>query len=234
MDPNGPEAVQDRCGVPRRKATPIRLTSGGDTIFGAVVGRGPHVAVLLHQTDQDGLCGFWRWMAPAQETGIRLIAIDLCGYGRSQCDGTRLAQDPVAQVRPAVDWARRKGAKTVTLVGASMGGTIAAGVAAAVRADRLVDLSGPVSWEGVASTPKALSSLKIPTIVAASTGDPSADPKALKAAVERSPAKKKAYLAGPDGLHGVTLLTQLPDERKMTSIGRQVAAFIRTGEVPRA
>lgn len=232
IDPNGPDAIQDRCGVPKAKATPIRLKSGNNTVFGATVGSGPNVAVLLHQTDQDGLCGFWRWMVPAQKTGIRLIAIDMCGNGGSDCKGTRFSEDPIAQTRLAVDWARRKGAKTVTLVGASMGGTIAAGAAAAVKADRMVDLSGPVSWAGVPSTPKALSRLKIPTVVVASVGDPSTDPKALKAAVRKSPAQKKAYVAGPDGLHGVTLLTKLPEETEMSPIGRAVAMFIRSGKMP--
>lgn len=85
---------------------------------------------------------------------------------------------------------------------------------------------------GVPTTPKALSTLTVPTMVVAAEGDTSTDPKALKAAVAKSPAKRKAFVAGRDGLHGVGLLTKAPDEVELSQIGTQVARFVRTGALP--
>lgn len=232
----GPMAVADRCGLPRSQAKQRAFPGpGGSTLTGAEVGTGSSVAVLLHQTNGDGLCGFWPFMAASAREGVRLVAVDLCGYGRSQCaPGSDFGRDPVAQVRAVVDELRKDGARTVTLVGASMGGTVAVGSAAAVKADRVVDLSGPTSWSGVPDTAKALRSLRIPVLVVASPGDTDTDPAALEQAVVASPSRQKAYVRGPAGLHGVTLLKDIAPEDPVTPIGKQVLAFVRDGSLPRS
>ena len=55
--------------------------------FPAVMaGSGDTVAVLLHQTDGNGLCG-WLEHVPAliADPGVSVLAIDLCTYGAAEC-----------------------------------------------------------------------------------------------------------------------------------------------------
>lgn len=227
--------IVERCGLPDAPATPLIFPGpSGSSLIGAQTGSGDRVALLLHQTNGDGLCGFWPFMAAAAKEGVRLVAFDLCGYGGSQCaPGSEAARDPVAQVRAVVDRLRQEGARSVTLVGASMGGTIAVGSAAEVKADRVVDLSGPTSWNGVPDTAKALRELRIPVLVVASPGDTDTDPAALQRAVAASPSRQKAYVQGPVGMHGVTLLKDIAPEDPVTPIGKQVLAFVKDGSLPR-
>ena len=137
--------VAKRCGPPDLPAQQVDWRTGaGDRLHGVVVGSGPTVAVFAHQTDGDGLCGFWAYANWLTKRGIRSVLVDLCGYGDSDCrPGRQLDLHPTQQLRLAVDWARGHGAQRVTLVGASMGGSIVIGSAAALDVDAMVDLSGP-------------------------------------------------------------------------------------------
>ena len=107
------------------------------------------VMVLLHQTGTLGLCGWGRFATEAAASGVRSLAVDLCGYGGSECadgEGTPAEQ----QVDLAAAHARAEmGADRVVLVGASMGGsrTVMA-VAGGADVDAWADLSGPSTWDG--------------------------------------------------------------------------------------
>ena len=100
-------------------------------------------AGLLHQTDGYGLCGFLFYADYLAEHGVRVVAMDLCGYGQSLCVGRPLGNDPAGQVKVVTDAVRADGATRVVLVGASMGGSVSLTAAKAVEADAIVDLSGP-------------------------------------------------------------------------------------------
>ncbi len=63
--------------------------------------------VLLHQTGMLGLCG-WATFAPeAAAAGLSSVAIDMCGYGGSECDDGE-ATPPEDQVALAVAHAREE------------------------------------------------------------------------------------------------------------------------------
>ena len=131
-------------------------------------GRGRTVAVLIHQTDGGGLCGWLDFAARIAEVpGQRALAFDLCGFGDAQCPGGNFAaQRQVDQVRMAIDEAVRSGARRVVLVGASMGGSLAVLTAAAdPRVDAVVDLSGPDAWRG-ASVHRRAAEVTVPMLVA--------------------------------------------------------------------
>ena len=72
--------------------------------------------------------------------GIRSVAIDLCGYSRSFCP-LPSQEDSVGQVKLTTDALRAAGARRITLVGASIGGSLAVAAAASTKADAVVDLS---------------------------------------------------------------------------------------------
>lgn len=230
--------VGQRCGPPDAPAQQVTWrTDAGDRLHGVVVGHGPVVAVFAHQTDGDGLCGFWAYANWLEQRGIRSVLVDLCGYGRSDCKpGGRLDLHPTQQLGLAVDWARGHGAARVTLVGASMGGSIVIGSAAALQADAMVDLSGPPEWQGVPSALEAAPHLRMPVLVAAAPHDPSTDAAVLRQAVRRAPAAQKRFVSAKDG-HGWELLREgspyAPGPVTWTPFAAVVADWI-TGEATAA
>ncbi len=164
------------------------------------------MAVFLHQTDGDGLCGWWPfavWLTDHHH--VRAVLVDLCGYGDADCPPSTFADDQQAQVALAVRYARKAGTRRIVLVGASMGGALALGSATVVHANAVVDLSGPADWPHAEAGPAARR-LRVPCLIAVSPDDPDASYPALKAAFATIPASHKKFIPG-DGAHGWDLLT---------------------------
>lgn len=133
------------------RARTLRSASVG-RVTAVTAGTGPTVAVLLHQTNGNGLCGWLPYAARlVARPGVQVLAIDLCGYGAARCAGLHRGARQTDAVSLAIDAARRSlGARTVVVVGASMGGSVALMTAVRDRrADRVADLSGPVDWDGL-------------------------------------------------------------------------------------
>ena len=62
----------------------------------AMIGSGRTVAVLLHQTDGNGLCGWLEYAARiGAQRGLTALAIDLCQYGDARCRTGLPQTDPV-------------------------------------------------------------------------------------------------------------------------------------------
>jgi pimeloyl-ACP methyl ester carboxylesterase len=199
-----PTAVADKCGVESAAEVSNIEAADGSVLTGAVVGEGDQAMVLLHQTSPSGYCGWVQYADWAAEHGVRVVLVDLCGWGNAVCSD-ELTADPEAQVRLMVDWARDHGASRVAVVGASMGGAIALGVADAAGADAVVDLSGPETWQGVPDAEEAAAATDIPLLVATAPSDPGVDDRVLERAVERSPATPKRFIATSGG-HGRSML----------------------------
>lgn len=119
-------------------------TSDGGLIFGDVYGKGARGVLLAHggRFQKEG------WEKEAKtlaDVGFRVLAIDFRGEGQSR--GAATAREPDANrhldILGAVRYLRSTGAKTVFVVGASMGGDYAAEAAQAEPAaiDRLVLLA---------------------------------------------------------------------------------------------
>jgi pimeloyl-ACP methyl ester carboxylesterase len=121
-------------------------TEDGGTVFADVYGAGERAVVLAHGARFDKKS--WAKQAPALvEAGLRVLALDFRGYGRSTGPGQA---DPISaplgeDVLGAVRWLQANGARSVSAVGASMGGgAVAAAAAAAPGAiERMVFLA---SW----------------------------------------------------------------------------------------
>src|SRR4051794_36890271 len=118
--PGRSEHVAPRsCGGSALGAHAIRFrTTDGVTLAGAVVGSGPVGAVLIHEYPLD-LCGFWPYARYLARRGIHVLLLDLRCFGRSACTGGR--GHATTDVAAAVAELRRRGARSVALVGASMG-----------------------------------------------------------------------------------------------------------------
>jgi len=98
-------------------------TADGGVVSADSYGAGEHGVVLAHGGRFNK--GSWEKQAQALEAaGFRVLAIDFRGYGQSKGPGD---SDPMSaplhlDVLAAVRYLRKSGAKTVSVVGASMGG----------------------------------------------------------------------------------------------------------------
>lgn len=173
-------------------------------------GRGRTVAVLLHQTDGNGLCG-WLEHVPALTAGpgVAVLAVDVCPYGVARCaDGV----EPTDVVAAAVRHARgRMHADRVVVVGASMGGSLALIAAATVGGiDAAVDLSGPTDWPGMQQV-RGGRALRVPVLVAMAEADEGPEQVAVaQRIVDRAPAGSRFVPA--DSGHGYDLVAPLLDD----------------------
>ena len=106
-------------------------TADGGTVFANEYGSGDNAVVLAH----GAVFNKESWGEQALElarAGLRVLAIDFRGYGKSRGPGGRAAlyEDVLAAMR----YLRESGANSVSLVGGSMGGGAAG--RAAIAADR--------------------------------------------------------------------------------------------------
>jgi pimeloyl-ACP methyl ester carboxylesterase len=127
-------------------------TLDGGLIYGDVYGKGDRAVVLAHGARFNKES----WEKQARElakAGFRVLAIDFRGYGKSRGpkQSDPLKNSPLSlDVLGAVRYLRKAGAKTVAVIGASMGGGAAGDASVAAEPgeiDRLVLLadvfSGP-------------------------------------------------------------------------------------------
>lgn len=120
-------------------------TQDGALIYADLYGTGNRGVVLAHggQFNKES----WRDQALAlTKSGFRALAIDFRGYGQSRTGARTLQPEEDTRsldVLAAIDYLRRSGAITVSIVGASMGGDYAAEAAEANpdKIERLVLLA---------------------------------------------------------------------------------------------
>ena len=131
-------------------------TQDGWIIHGDLYGTGGRAIVLAHGGRFEK--GSWEKQALVLvKAGFRALAIDLRGFGLSK-DGPQSVRSDFGSpldVLAAVRYLREKGAKNVSVVGASMGGDAALDAVAAApgEIDRLVLLASgaygqPEKWKG--------------------------------------------------------------------------------------
>jgi pimeloyl-ACP methyl ester carboxylesterase len=221
--------ARPRCGDPAVTAHAIRFrTSDGVTLSGALVGSGPVGAVLIHEYPRD-LCGWWPYARYLSQHGVRALAFDLRCFGDSPCPNGR--GHAVRDVAAAMAELRRRGARQVALVGASMGGAIAVVAAAQLHPAAVVDLSGERDTTALtpgidANAGAAAHGVTAPALFAVAREDryvPVPDMRAVAGSV-RSPTKRVIVLPAAAG-HGWDLL--FGTTTKWSPLAATVAAFIR-------
>jgi alpha/beta superfamily hydrolase len=217
------------CTEPGVRAQAVRLrTSDGLTLSGVVVGSGPVGAVLIHEYPRDH-CGWLPYSGYLARHGVQALLFDLRCFGRSPCpDGRGHATTDVAAAMAEL---RRRGARRVALVGASMGGAIAVVAAARLHPAAVIDLSGERDTTGLtpgidADAGSAAHGVTAPALFAVARGDryvPVADMRVV-ARRARSATKRLIVLPAAAG-HGWDLL--FGTETTWSPLAATVAAFIR-------
>ena len=146
-------------------------TEDGGVIYGNLYGKGDRGVVLAH----GGKFNKESWSKQAQileSHGFRVLALDFRGYGKSRGpgDSDSLSAPLELDVLAAVRYLHEKGAKSVSVVGGSMGASAAGDASIASRPgeiDRLVLLGG--APDGSAEK------LKSPTLFIVARDDASGD-----------------------------------------------------------
>jgi len=195
----------------------------GVSLNSAWLGSGKTVAVLLHQGDGDGLCGFLFYAGFLAKQGIRVALLDLCNNGQSYCVNRQIADDPAAQVKLIVDAARAEGAQRIVLVGASLGASVAVTAAAVTKPDAIVILSSSAQEEHSDIT-KDAPNVTMPALFAFSRADHD-DRVVVRSQLKKMPAKKKEFLIYDSG-HGYTLLQDVMTE-EFTGLAIRVAKWVK-------
>jgi pimeloyl-ACP methyl ester carboxylesterase len=182
------------CALPVSAQTTVSFsTQDGAVIFADLYGSGSRGLVLVH----GGQFNKESWAPQARQfvsAGFEVLAIDLRGYGKSHGPGDSDPMDaPIdLDVLAAVRYLHEKGAKSVSIVGGSMGGSAAADASIASRPgeiDRLVLLG--------AAPDGPPDKLKSPVLYIVARDDASsAGPRlpGIRAAYEKSPEPKRILI----------------------------------------
>jgi len=204
-----PSPPEDTCGGIEGETAWLDVPDVG-RIQMATTGSGDKVAVFLHQTNRNGMCGFRAYAERLAEQGVRSVLVNQCGYGESECeDGTEVGESWPKVAAAVVAQVRKNGAARVTLVGASAGGTLAI-VAAGddPEIDAVVNLSGPLAFSGLdaeAAAPSVTQQALVATAPGDNSGPTPAEAEALVAKMAST--DKRVFVAtDQEGVHGWSLL----------------------------
>ncbi len=133
------------CLAPGNGTKSVRFASE-DRLAGYLMGAGRRFVILAHQSDGDA-CQMFQLGVELEAAGYRVLALDFSGTGKSRLPAsaeTRVAVD----LAEAVAYARDRGARSVGVIGASMGGlaALAAGARVQPPMDAVVALSAPTEF----------------------------------------------------------------------------------------
>jgi len=186
-------------------------TRDGGVIYADEYGNGNHAVVLAHGVRFNKES--WRHEATQLATsGFRIIAIDFRGYGKSRGGPNSRPgfDDMYMDVLGAVRYARETGAKTVAVVGGSMGGFASANAAVHSKPgeiDRLVLLANPPIEH-----PERIA---VPTLFVTSEGDSLAPQ--VRDEYQKAPGPKE-LLVLPGSAHAQNIFPTNQGARLMESI----------------
>jgi pimeloyl-ACP methyl ester carboxylesterase len=217
------------CGEPAAGARVIHFrTRDGVSLAGAVLGGGPTGAVLIHEYPLD-YCGWLPYARYLARRGVRVLLFDLRCFGQSACPhGRGHAIDDVAAATAEL---RRRGARSVALVGASMGGSIAVVAGARLHPAAVVDLSGErdttALTQGInANAGAAAPDVTAPALFVVARRDQYTSVADMRAVARRARSTTKRLIVLPASAgHGWGMLLGLRAD--WSPLAATVAAFIR-------
>lgn len=222
----------DRCGDPRAPASTLRLrTRDGVALDAVEVGRGRAGAVFLHQSPSD-LCDWWPFARSLAQAGVRALLLDLRCNGLSDCPTRSEAfTSPESDVGAAVSELRRRGAKRVTVVGASYGGATALVASSKLgrKVDAVASLSGEPRLSDELDVHRVIGRLRAPLLLVVAPGDQYVSVAQTRAMLRAAGARSKRLIVRPvNSGHGIDLLLK-SDQRRRSALFGTLMSFIRSG-----
>jgi alpha/beta superfamily hydrolase len=211
---SGPALPQpsQRCGTPDTPALILHFRAAdGVQLDGALLGSGPVGAVLLHEYPGP-MCGWWPYAVYLAQHGIHVLLFDFRCLGLSACPPGGRA-DPVADTAGAMRSLRSRGARSIALIGASLGGVVAVLAGAHLRPAAIVDLSGERNLTGLLPGPPldafaAGPGVRAVALFVVARADPRVTVGDMRAVFAHAGARDKQLLVLPaDAGHGWDMLT---------------------------
>ena len=140
--------ASDRAPMPTPDgASSIGFTTGdGVELKGKLFGEGDTGVVLAHMFASDQT-GWWEFGQVLADEGYIALSFDFRGYGES--GGSKDINLIDVDIRAALEVLRDRGASSIFLIGASMGGTASLKVAASGSVAGVVSLSSPLDFRGL-------------------------------------------------------------------------------------
>jgi pimeloyl-ACP methyl ester carboxylesterase len=204
-DPKPPSLV-DACGsFASMTARSLWLrTADGVQLYAVEAGHGPVAVVLAHGGRSD-LCEEIPYAQTLVAAGLRVLAFDFRGNGRSG-DSTARPLALGSDLAAAVSRAHADGAGRVFLIGSSMGGAAAVQNGAGLPVAGIVSLSGTRLWPGFGINRPGPGALHVPFLYVGSRNDWRAPLKEARAVFRAVASKDKRTLFYPGVLHGWELV----------------------------
>jgi len=194
------------------------VSDDGVTLSGTLYGSGANAVVFSHMfpTDQTS------WAPIAKDLagrGYLVLTYDFRGYGASP--GTKDVSKIDRDLRAAVAFVRTQGAAKLVLVGASMGGTATAKVAAVEKPTAVVIMSAPQSFMGLAVSDDEVKAITAPKLFIGSEQDGATSTTLHMFDVAPEPKDKRVY---PGSGHG----TYIFDSEYGADLTQRIIQFIET------
>lgn len=222
-----------RCGAPDQPAVTLRFPArDAVSLAGAIVGHGPVGVVLLHEYPGP-MCGWWPYAVYLAHHGVQALLFDFRCAGLSSCP-PRGRADPVADVAGAMRVLRARGARSVALVGASLGGVVAVIAGGQLNPAAIVDLSGERDLTGLVPGPRlnsyaAAAQLHVPALFAVARDDRYVSVADMRAIYEHARSRVKHLLLLPAGSgHGWDLLQTIGGG--WTRLAPELVSFVLSHE----
>jgi pimeloyl-ACP methyl ester carboxylesterase len=187
----------------------------GLRLIGVELGRGPRGVILAHQGAPPNLCGWLPYARALAAAGYRVLVFDHRGFGSSGSTSRRSRTNRIDfDVLGAIRTLRARGAQSIVLGGASLGGAAVLGAAAhaAPAVNAVISCSSPRSWANVDAV-AAVKAFRTPALFLADEHDAEFSDEA-RVLYEACASPEKRLVITPGAEHGFRLLKN-PDTRAL-------------------
>jgi alpha-beta hydrolase superfamily lysophospholipase len=210
-----PLKLRETCVTRAERAHVVRFrASDGVRLIGVELGRGPRVVILAHQGGSN-LCIWAPYGRTLAARGYRVLVFDHRGFGSSgQASHWRRRNRVDYDVIGAIRTMRARGATSVVLGGASLGGAavLSAAALATPPVNGVISFASPSTFAFVDAT-AAVASFRVPALFLAAEMD-GEFPDVARELYDRCASPDKQLAIFPGFEHGAPLLRN-PDARAL-------------------
>jgi pimeloyl-ACP methyl ester carboxylesterase len=186
--------------------------------------------VLAHEYPAS-LCGWWPYANYLAKRGFHVLLFDFRCFGESACPTGAGHWNLTADLQAASDQLRMRGATSVSLVGASLGGAavLVAGSKVTPPPASVVELSGEPDLGNIGypyEAGQAVRDLPVPVLFVVARGDSAVTVGETRTMFRNAPSRDKRLVVLPSTAgHGWTMLTN--GLLNWSAMAARVADFVR-------